>query len=79
MFDIYWEITRIGILYIWQKKISSLMDSSSETSVIITHKTEVTDACSSTGFITILFCVFKLLRFSCFFVFTTADWKNCIR
>lgn len=58
MFDIYWEITRIA--YIWQK-ISSLMDSSSETSVIITHKTEVTDACSSTGFITILFCVFKLL------------------
>ena len=42
------------------------MDSSSETNVIITHKTEVVDTCSSTGFITILFCVFKLLRFSCF-------------
>ena len=49
MFDIHWEITRIGIIYTAKKKISSLMDSSSETNVIITHKTEVTDACSSTG------------------------------
>ena len=47
MFGIFWEITRFGIIYMAKKK-SSLMNSSSETSVIITHKTEVTDACSST-------------------------------